>query len=55
MIQEQGETIYDIEERTISGYDDGVVQDLRDYLRRRGIKIYTEDRFKSIRPNWMEE
>ena len=55
LIQEQGETIYDIEERTISGYDDGVVQDLRDYLRRRGIKIYTEDRFKSIRPNWMEE
>jgi len=55
MIQEQGETIYDIEEMTISGYDDEVVQDLRDYLRRRGVKIYTEDRFKSIRPNWMEE
>ena len=48
-------TIYDIEERTISGYDNEVVQDLRDYLRRRGIKIYTEDGFKSIVPKWIDE
>tara|TARA_X000001382_G_scaffold65146_1_gene45156 strand:+ start:174 stop:1118 length:945 start_codon:yes stop_codon:yes gene_type:complete len=53
--QGEHQTIYDIEERTISGYDNEVVQDLRDYLRRRGIKIYTEEGFKSISPKWMDK
>ena len=53
--QGKNQTIYYIEERTISGYDNEVVQDLRDYLRRRGIKIYTEDGFKSIVPKWIDE
>ena len=46
--QSNFETIYNIEERTISGYTSDVSEDLRDYLRRRGIKIYTDRFFKSI-------
>ena len=30
-----------------------VSEDLRDYLRREGIKIYTDKPFKSIKPEWM--
>ena len=47
--QSHNETIYNIEERTIQGYMNDVVEDLRDYLRRRGIKIYTGKSFKSIK------
>jgi len=43
------ETIYDIEQRKIQGYMNDVAEDLRDYLRRRGIKIYTGKPFKSIK------
>ena len=43
------ETIYNIEERNIQGYMNDVAEDLRDYLRRRGIKIYTGKPFKSIK------
>ena len=32
----------------ISGYEDELSEDLRDYLRRRGIKIFTNKKFKSI-------
>jgi len=42
------ETIYNIEERNIQGYMNDVAEDLRDYLRRRGIKIYTGELFRSI-------
>jgi hypothetical protein len=42
------ETIYNIDEKTIEGYTNNVSEDLRDYLRRRGIKIYTDGFFKSI-------
>ena len=42
------ETIYDIRERTIEGGDGDIVEDLRDYLRRRGIKFFTDKGFKSI-------
>ena len=42
------ETIYDIKERTINGRDSDIVEDLRDYLRRRGIKFYTDKGFRSI-------
>tara|TARA_R100000995_G_scaffold82834_1_gene57396 strand:- start:1152 stop:1958 length:807 start_codon:yes stop_codon:yes gene_type:complete len=48
LYQSHYETIYNIEERTIDGYINDVSEDLRDYLRRRGIKIYTEGFFKSI-------
>ena len=43
------ETIYNIEERNIQGHMNDVAEDLRDYLRRRGIKIYTGNPFKSIK------
>ena len=46
--QSYHETIYNIEERTINGHINNVSEDLRDYLRRRGIKIYTDRFFKSI-------
>ncbi len=42
------ETIYDIRERTIEGGDGDIVEDLRDYLRRRGIKFFTDKGFRSI-------
>ena len=45
---EINETIYHIQERKIEGYINDVSEDLRDYLRRRGIKIYTDRLFKSI-------
>ena len=47
--QGYNETIYNIEERNIQGYMNDVAEDLRDYLRRRGIKIYTGKPFKSIK------
>ena len=46
--QSHYETIYDIQEKTMNGYVNDVAEDLRDYLRRRGIKIYTGGLFKSI-------
>ena len=42
------QTIFDIEKRTISGYEDEISEDMRDYLRRRGVKIFTNNKFKSI-------
>jgi len=48
LYQSNFETIYNIEERTINGHTNDVSEDLRDYLRRRGIKIYTDGFFKSI-------
>jgi acetyltransferase-like isoleucine patch superfamily enzyme len=48
LVQQNYETIYYIEERKIEGYINNVSEDLRDYLRRRGIKIYTDRLFKSI-------
>ena len=47
-IKTRYETIFDLNNRTISGHDNTIVQDLRDYLRRRGIKIYTGELFRSI-------
>ena len=48
LILDGEETIYDIKERTIHGRDSDIVEDLRDYLRRRGIKFYTDKGFRSI-------
>ena len=44
------ETIYNIIDKTVKGETNNVSEDLRDYLRRRGIKIYAERKFgfKSI-------
>jgi acetyltransferase-like isoleucine patch superfamily enzyme len=41
-------TKYYINDRIIEGYNNDVSEDLRDYLRRRGIKYYTGNPFKSI-------
>ena len=46
------ETIFNLNERTISNGSGEVVEDLRDYLRRRGIKFYTNKPFKSITQEW---
>jgi len=46
------ETVYDVNSKTISGYENEVSEDLRDYLRRRGIKIFTEKGFNSISAKW---
>ncbi len=48
LYQSNFQTIYSIDNRKIEGYVNDVSEDLRDYLRRRGIKIYTDRFFKSI-------
>ena len=42
------QTIYNIVDKTTDGDVNNVSEDLRDYLRRRGIKIYADRFFKSI-------
>ena len=53
--QRDGEiwTNYYITEKKMVGSSDEVSEDLRDYLRREGIKIYTNEPFKSIKPEWL--
>ena len=46
------ETIYYLREKTMEGDTNEVAEDLRDFLRRRGIKIYTNKLFRSIKPMW---
>ncbi len=41
-------TYYDVRKKTMFGYINDVAEDLRDFLRRRGIKIFTNKPFKSI-------
>ena len=48
LYQSSFKTIYNIDEKTIEGHTNNVSEDLRDYLRRRGIKIYADRFFKSI-------
>jgi acetyltransferase-like isoleucine patch superfamily enzyme len=43
-------TVYDVDKRKIGGKEDDVTEDLRDFLRRRGIKFFTGKPFKSITP-----
>ena len=51
--QKEGATHYNVNKKEMSGYDNDVSEDLRDYLRRRGIKIYTNKPFESIKPEWI--
>ena len=51
--QKDGITYYDINKKEMNGHSNVVSEDLRDYLRRRGIKIYTDKPFKSIKPEWI--
>ena len=43
-----GDTVYDLKNRTMTGNINESSEDFRDYLRRRGVKIFTENPFKSI-------
>ena len=53
LLQKSNKTIFDSQKRTMTGYENEISEDLRDYLRRRGIKIYTDKPFKSIKPKWI--
>jgi len=53
LLQKSNKTIFDLQKRTMTGYENEISEDLRDYLRRRGIKIYTDKPFKSIKPKWI--
>ena len=55
LIQGEHLTIYDIENKVIEGYINNVSEDLRDFLRRNGIKIYTDRFFTSMTPTWMNK
>ena len=46
-------THYNVKDKEMIGFSNEVSEDLRDYLRRRGIKIYTDKPFESIKPEWM--
>ena len=48
LILDSEKTIYNIVERTIEGGDNDIAEDLRDYLRRRGIKFFIDRGFRSI-------
>lgn len=43
-----GDTVYDLKNRTMTGNINELSEDFRDYLRRRGIKIFTNENFRSI-------
>ena len=46
-------THYNVKDKKMIGLSNEVSEDLRDYLRREGIKIYTDEPFKSIKPEWI--
>tara|TARA_Y100001963_G_scaffold22410_1_gene29365 strand:- start:1773 stop:2633 length:861 start_codon:yes stop_codon:yes gene_type:complete len=46
-------THYNVRTKEMKGHSNNVSEDLRDYLRRRGIKIYTDKHFQSISPEWL--
>jgi len=52
--QKEKFTHYNTRTKGMSGFDNDVAEDLRDYLRREGIKIYINKPFKSIKPIWMK-
>jgi acetyltransferase-like isoleucine patch superfamily enzyme len=45
---DDADTTFDCSLKTIEGATTSISEDLRDYLRRRGIKIYTDDFFRSV-------
>ncbi len=46
-------TTYDVKQKEMIGLSNEVSEDLRDYLRREGIKIYTDKPFESIKSEWL--
>lgn len=55
LVQQHGNSIFDIDAHTIEGINDEVSEDLRDFLRRSGIKLFTGKPFKSITPNMFKK
>jgi len=55
LIQGKELTIYDIGNRVMKGCTNNVSEDLRDFLRRNGIKIYTDRFFTSMKPTWINK
>jgi acetyltransferase-like isoleucine patch superfamily enzyme len=51
---EIGFTHYDVSKKEMIGVSNEISEDLRDYLRREGIKIYTDSPFKSIKQEWIQ-
>jgi len=51
--QKDNFTHYNVRTKEIKGFDNIVSEDLRDYLRREGIKIYVDKSFESIKPEWL--
>ncbi len=47
-------TYYDVKKKKMNGHVNYISEDLRDYLRRRGIKIYTNKSFESIKQGWLK-
>ena len=47
------ETLFNLKDKTITGNTNIVSEDFRDYLRRRGVKIYNGLPFKSIQPSYV--
>ena len=52
--QNDKQTIYNINDKSTSCYVNDVSEDFRDYMRRRGIKIYVDRFFKSIKSKWIK-
>lgn len=48
LLQDSNLTMYNVIDKNIIGYQDAVTEDLRDFLRRNGIKIFTGNPFKSL-------
>jgi acetyltransferase-like isoleucine patch superfamily enzyme len=46
---EYGSNYFDLDNKTIQGESNNISEDLRDFLRRNGIKIYTDKHFHSIK------
>ncbi len=49
-VQNNGETKFHVDTRTIEGLQDRVTEDFRDFIRRRGLKFFNGERFTSITP-----
>ena len=43
-------TILNLSKRTLDGKEDEITDDLRDFLRKSGVRIFTKRRFRSIKP-----
>ena len=54
LLSNNQKTVFYLKSKKMKGSTNNISEDLRDFLRRRGIKIHTGRPFKSILPRWME-